>query len=63
MSEVEVEKLLLKVKEAADAASISRSKAYELVRAGVWPSLKIGAAVRIPLSGLRTWIDEQQEEV
>ncbi|MEQ8834779.1 MAG: helix-turn-helix domain-containing protein [Longimicrobiales bacterium] len=55
-----MEKLLLRVGEAAEMASLGRSKAYEMVATGEWPSVTIGRAVRVPLDGLIDWIEEQK---
>lgn len=49
-----VEKLLLNPAEAAQSLGISRSKLYELLRAGVVPSVRIGACRRIAAEDLRT---------
>ena len=53
-----MEKMLVKVAEAADLASISRAKAYELIAAGEWPSVRIGRTIRVPVGRLSIWIDE-----
>lgn len=50
------EPLLLHVSEAAELLGLSRSKTYELVAAGVIPSVKIGKSVRIPRQELLDWI-------
>lgn len=50
--------LLLTVAEAATRCSISPSLAYGLVASGTWPSVRIGRAVRVPLSSLQKWIEE-----
>jgi excisionase family DNA binding protein len=47
-----VERLLLTPAEAATALSIGRSKLYELMRAGVVPSVRIGACRRIAAADL-----------
>ena len=57
-----MEKLLLKVVEAADLTGLGRSKAYELVANGTWPSISIGRSVRVPLAGLKLWIEQQEAE-
>jgi len=57
-----LEKLLLKVVEAADLTGLGRSKAYELVANGTWPSISIGRSVRVPVAGLREWVERQQAE-
>jgi len=56
----ENQKLLLTVAHAAEAAEISRSKAYELVRSGEWPSIRIGSAIRVPIESLHLWIRNQE---
>lgn len=53
ISDREVERLLLTPLEAARALGISRSKLYELLAAGVIPSVLIGSCRRIPLEDLR----------
>jgi excisionase family DNA binding protein len=57
-----MEKLLLRVDEAAELASVSRTTGYELVASGQWPSITIGRARRVPLDGLRAWIARQAQE-
>jgi excisionase family DNA binding protein len=54
-----VERLLLRPTEAATALGIGRSKAYELLRSGDLPSVRVGRAVRVPIEGLRDWIARQ----
>ena len=54
------QKLLLKPTEAAELLGISRSRAYELIAAGVLPSVRLGSSVRVPLDALREWIKKQQ---
>jgi excisionase family DNA binding protein len=56
-----LERLLLRVSEAATLTGIGRSKAYELVASGEWPSVTIGRSVRVPLAGLRTWIAQREQ--
>ena len=54
-----MEPLLLRVAEAAELASVGRTKAYELIGAGEWPVVRVGTAVRVPLAGLRAWVEAQ----
>jgi len=54
--EIPMTKLLLTPNEAAVALGIGRSKVYELLRAGVLPSVRIGACRRIPADGLTTFV-------
>lgn len=57
-----MDKRLLRINEAATIAGIGRSTAYEFVQAGIWPSVKIGRALRIPRKGLDEWIELQEAE-
>jgi excisionase family DNA binding protein len=58
----DLEPLLLRVEEAAGLASLGRSKAYEMVASGEWPSVAIGRCRRVPLDGLRRWVEQQAAE-
>lgn len=49
-------KLLLTVTEAASLLSLGRCKTYELVRAGVIPSVRITGSRRIKVSDLRAFV-------
>ncbi|MEO6144744.1 MAG: helix-turn-helix domain-containing protein [Dermatophilaceae bacterium] len=49
-------KLLLTVTEAASRLSLGRSKTYELVRAGVIPSVRITGSRRIKVSDLLRYV-------
>jgi len=55
-----VERLLLRVPEAAELTGLGKSKTYELVASGEWPSVTIGRSIRVPLAGLRAWVEEQE---
>ena len=55
-----MEKLLVRVTEAAELASVGRARAYELVARGEWPSVVIGRSVRVPLQDLRDWIEQRK---
>ena len=55
-----MEKLLLRIPEAADTASISRAKAYDLIKRGEWPVIKVGSELRVVLADLREWIKNQK---
>ena len=60
-----MDKLLLKVPEAAELVGLGTSKFYELIRRGEIPAVHIGRATRIPAEGLRRWVDDcaRAEEV
>jgi excisionase family DNA binding protein len=55
-----MEKLLLKPAEVSELTGMGKSKTYELIAAGVIPSVRIGKCVRVPADRLRRWIEELQ---
>ncbi|MDP9364971.1 MAG: helix-turn-helix domain-containing protein [Chloroflexota bacterium] len=55
-----MDKLLIRVAEAAELASVGRSTAYELVASGEWPSVVVGRSVRVPLRDLREWVEREK---
>ena len=50
--------LALTVEQAAKMLNISRNLAYDLVRQGVIPSLRLGRIIRISRSRLEDWMTE-----
>ena len=58
-----MDRLMLRLSEAADLVGISRSMAYEMARRGEWPVVRIGQgrALRIPYAELKLWIDSRIE--
>ena len=57
-----MERLLLKVEEAAERLSMGRSKAYELVQSGELPVIHVGRSVRIPVAALERWVERKAAE-
>ena len=53
------DRMLYRPAEAADAIGVSRARAYELIAAGVIPSIRIGSSIRVPVESLREWINSQ----
>lgn len=53
------ERLLYRPAEVGEAIGVSRARAYELIAAGVIPSIRIGSSIRVPVDALRAWIDQQ----
>ena len=51
--------LLISVAEAAGLLGISRNLAYDLVREGRIPHIKLGRRVLVPRLGLENWIAEE----
>jgi excisionase family DNA binding protein len=54
-----IEPLLVRVEEAARILSLSRSMIYQLLDRGELPSVRCGAARRIPIAALHEWISRQ----
>ena len=52
----QVEKLLFKPSEAAEATGFGRSTVYAKIATGELPSIRVGRSVRIPVEALRGWI-------
>jgi len=57
-----VDRLLYRPAEVGDAIGVSRARAYELIAAGVIPSIRIGSSIRVPADSLRAWIAKKVEE-
>lgn len=58
-----MEKLALRVEEACKLVGIGKTKGYELCATGQWPTIRIGRAVRVPVDGLKRWMDEQTNDL
>jgi len=52
---------VLTVKQLQEALNVGRSTAYKLVQSGEIPSFKIGTTMRIPKSGLISYLHGQLE--
>lgn len=48
---------LIKVTELADILDVSKARAYELIRTGLIPSVRLGRQVRVDAQQLGEWID------
>lgn len=57
-----MEALLLKPEEVAECLNIGRSKVYELMRAGVLESVRIGARRRVPRTAVDAYIEHLREQ-
>jgi excisionase family DNA binding protein len=55
-------RLLLRVGEAAERLSLSRSKTYQLVQAGELPSIRLGRSLRVPVEALAEVIEKLRKE-
>jgi excisionase family DNA binding protein len=57
-----VEKLLFSIGEAAEMLNIGRSTAYELIKQGDLPSVKISRRRLIPRAALMAWLANKIED-
>ncbi len=57
-----MEKLLLTAEETAEVLGIGRSKVYELLRAGIIQSVRIGACRRIPAAAVAEYVEQLRRE-
>jgi excisionase family DNA binding protein len=55
-----MDRILFRASEVSEVAGIGKSKVYELIAAGVIPSVRIGKCVRVPADRLREWIEQLQ---
>jgi excisionase family DNA binding protein len=55
------ERLTMTVTETADALGISRNTAYQLVRKGDIPSVRLGRRLVIPKTALNAWLERQAD--
>ncbi len=53
------DRILLRVSEAAEALSLSRSKVYEMINEGQLPVVRVGGVLRVPVAGLLALVEEQ----
>ena len=51
--------LLLRPTEAAEVIAVGRSKCYELLARGEVPAIRVGGRLRVPVDGLRAWVEQQ----
>ena len=55
-------KMLLSPDETCEALGVKRSHLFKMLETGDIPSIKIGRLRRIPVEGLRTWVNKQVVE-
>jgi excisionase family DNA binding protein len=53
----ETEKLLVRPAKVAELLDVSRSSVYELIAAGLIPSIRLGKSIRVPLDKLKALLD------
>lgn len=57
-----MDKMLLRIEEAAEVLSLGRSKTYQLIQAGELSTVKVGRAVRVPATAVREFVARQLGE-
>ena len=55
-------RLLLRIPEAAKALGLGRTKIYELITSGELPVIRVGRAVRVSVTALQKWVEEQDHQ-
>ncbi len=56
------QELLLRIDAAANRLAISRATVYRMLRRGELSTVRIGSAVRIPVSALELWLATQTND-
>ena len=57
-----MERILLRPSEVAEALGVGRTTAYQLIRSGLLPTIRVGTSVRVPAEALRRWVTEAAEQ-
>jgi len=53
------QELLLRIDAAAERLAVSRATLYRLLQRGELPTVRIGSAVRVPVSAIERWLADQ----
>ena len=53
------QELLLRIDVAAERLAASRATLYRMVQRGELPTVRIGSAVRVPVSAIERWLADQ----
>jgi excisionase family DNA binding protein len=60
--EAPTQRLLLRIPEVAKALGLGRTKIYELIDAGELPVIRVGRAVRVSVTAVQKWVEEQNNQ-
>jgi excisionase family DNA binding protein len=55
-------KILLSPEETCEVLGVKRSTLFKMIEAREIPSIKVGRLRRIPVEGIRQWVQKQVEE-
>ena len=53
-----MDRLLLRVKEAAELTGYPRATAYDFCARGIWPTVAVGRTIRVPYRDLLEWVEK-----
>lgn len=62
MTDVQLQPLTVRIKEACRMTGIGRSKLYELIADGEIEIVKVGAITLVPVAGLQSFIDKSRDK-
>ncbi len=57
-----LEPMLLTIPQVAQSLSLGRTKIYDLINREGLPTVKLGSAIRVPLSSLKQWIEQHEQQ-
>ncbi len=57
-----LEPMLLTIPQVAQSLSLERTKIYDLINREGLPTVKLGSAIRVPLSSLKQWIEQHEQQ-
>ena len=60
--EAATQRLLLRIPEVVEALGLERTKIYELIAAGTFPTKQVGRAVQVSVTALQKWVEEQNNQ-
>jgi len=60
--EAPMQRFLLRIPEVAKALGLGRTKIYELIAAGELPVIRVGRAVRVSVTAVQKWVEEQNNQ-
>lgn len=57
-----MERLLLRPAEVGELIGIGRTRVYQMLGSGELPSIRVGGRLRVPVSKLREWVNDQVQQ-
>ena len=56
-----IEPMLLTIPQVAQSLNLGRTKVYDLINHAGLPTIKLGSAMRVPLSSLKRWVEQREQ--